>query len=335
MNRNCHTFEGDTIVDALAQVRNSLGPGAVILDTRRIKPLPLPGFGRAKVRVVAEAKDPAEAGFERVFSELGALRGELAGLRRAPAAPAESGLEAAAGRLGLSAEGRGDLGPLLAGEPSEEELARALERKIGVTDLLAGSAPVMLVGTTGVGKTTTLAKIAAPLALRGGRGAALVSKDAFRIGAMDQLRTYAELLDIPFESAFTSAELGAAAGRHRGERRVFIDTAGYSPSNAARLAELREAAGAVPGVRVALAVSLAQARDCALIWRSFAALRPCALVVTKLDETDLLWGLLDILRVTGLPLAFTTSGQNVPEDITRADARSLAESLAAALRREL
>jgi flagellar biosynthesis protein FlhF len=333
MNHNCHTFEADNIVDALTQVRTSLGPEAVILDTRRVKPFPL--WGREKVRVTAERHDSPQQRIELMYAELRKLRGEVGQMARGAAAqhrpvpaPRNPALEAAAAG-GLSEAGCKRLSGLLDGKtPSRAELAALLRREIRTADIADAPGLTMLVGTTGVGKTTTLAKLAAPLAVSG-KSAALISKDAFRIGAMDQLRTYADLLGMPFESAFRPEELLEAARRHADKYAVLIDTAGHGPYNAGKLEELRLAAEALPGCRVILTVSLAQARDARRIAHSFRALRPRALIVTKLDETDMSWGLLDILRETGLPLAFTTSGQNVPDDIARADAGTLADTLLA------
>ena len=342
MNHSHHTFEADTIVDALGQVRTTLGPEAVILETRRVKPR-LPGFGREKVLVRAALQDNSSRKISELLSELRELRGEvgrLSGGARPEAAPAgPQTARAAAGRrnplavraeaAGLSAEGARRLELLLGGAvPDADALARLLAPGIRTMDPLAQPGVIMLAGTTGVGKTTTLAKLAARFSLDGERGAALVSKDAYRIGAMDQLRCYAELLGLPFEAAFSAADLRRAARAHADKYAVFVDTAGRGPSDGEQLRELGRLAADLPGSRVLLTISLAQARDAGRIMESFAPLKPCGLVVTKLDESGLLWGLQDILGATGLPLAFTTSGQRVPEDLERADAGSVARLLA-------
>ena len=340
MNHNLHSFEADTIVDALVQVRNSLGPDAIILETRHVKPHPLLWRGRKKVRVLAERQDTSAKHLDKMFSELRSLRGDLslmaarsAGpLPRAAAPEPENPLLEKARAAGLSAAGAMRLAALLGGAvPEPGALAKLLQPEIRTIDILDRPGVTLLAGTTGVGKTTTLAKLAAGFSLAKNRTAALISKDAFRIGAMDQLRTYADLLGIPFEAAFTPEELTAAVSRHADKYAVLIDTAGHGPLDGGRLKELQHLAASVPASRVLLAISLSQARDAERIWKSFSALKPCGLVVTKLDETALQWGLLDILRVTGLPLAFTTSGQNVPEDIAKADAPALAAMLAANL----
>jgi len=341
MNHNQHSFEADTIVDALAQVRNTLGPEAVILETRRIKPFPLLGLGRGKVRVLAGLQDNSSRVAE-MLSELKALRGEMNSISAGrPAAETPRRKAKPAGRnpllaraiaAGLSAEGAGRLEQLLAGTvPDADTLADLLAPGIRTLDVLESPGVIMLAGTTGVGKTTTLAKVAARFSCSEDREAALISKDAFRIGAMDQLRTYAELLNLPFEAAFSARDLAAAVRKHAAKHAVFIDTAGRSPSDSEQLRELGALAASIPSSRVLLTVSLAQARDAARIMKSFAPLKPCGLVVTKLDETRLQWGLLDILHATGLPLAFTTFGQKVPEDISLAEPGAVASMLAESL----
>lgn len=337
MNHNQHSFEGDTIVDALAQVRNSLGPDAVILETRRVRNYPLLGLGRDRVRVLAGVRDNSAKRMEELLSELRALRGEMNRLSpradgRGHALPARNPLAAKAGEAGLSEPGAKRLEQLLGGSvPGAGTLAKLLEEEIKTIEILDKPGITMLAGTTGVGKTTTLAKLAAGFSLSAGKSAALISKDAFRIGAMDQLKTYADLLGIPFEAAFAAKDFAAAVKKHSDKYAVLIDTAGRSPSDSEQLRALAGLAASVPSGRVLLTISLAQAPDAGRIMKSFAPLRPCGLVVTKLDETGLQWGLLDILRVTGLPLAFTTSGQKVPEDLARADAGQLAAMLAANL----
>jgi len=330
MSHNSHTFEADNIIEALAQVRTSLGPEAVILDTRRVRQFPL--LGRKIVRVTAERHDSPQQRIEQMYSELRSLRGDVVEMARGAVrqeqktAQKNPALQAAAAG-GLSEAGCKRLSGLLDGKvPSRAALGVILRNEIRTADIADAPGLTMLVGTTGVGKTTTLAKLAAPLAVAG-KSAALISKDAFRIGAMDQLRTYADLLGMPFESAFKPEELLEAVRRHGDKYAVLIDTAGHGPGNAAKLEELRLAAEGLPGCRVILTVSLAQARDARRIAASFKQFNPRALIVTKLDETDMTWGLLDILRETGLPLAFTTCGQNVPDDIARADAAALTERL--------
>lgn len=347
MNHSHHTFEADTIVDALNQVRTTLGPEAVILETRRVKPR-LPGFGRDKVQVKAALQDNSSKKIAELIAELRELRGEvgrMSGPAAAPRAaararsagpaaraagkPRRSPLAARAAAAGLSREGVRALERQLDGSsPDADALARLLAPGIRTLDPLAQPGVILLAGTTGVGKTTTLAKMAARFYLDGERGAALISKDAYRIGAMDQLRCYAELLGIPFEAAFTPEDLGRSLAAHADKYAVFVDTAGRSPSDAEQLAELGRLTENIPGCRVLLTISLAQAHDAAAIMKSFSPLKPCGLVVTKLDESGLLWGLQDILRVTALPLAFTTSGQRVPEDIERAEPAAVARLLA-------
>ncbi len=182
-----------------------------------------------------------------------------------------------------------------------------------------------LVGPTGVGKTTTIAKLAARWALRHGpRAVALVSLDHHRIGARDQLLTFARILGIPMHVATDRRELAAVLGRLADRRLVLIDTAGMSPRDP-RLAELFQTLEiAERPVRTMLALG-ANAEHGALerIVRSYAAARPESLVLTKLDEAASLGAALSIAIRHALPLAWLADGQRVPNDLSAAPPKRL------------
>ncbi|KJV36306.1 flagellar biosynthesis protein FlhF [Luteibacter yeojuensis] len=187
-----------------------------------------------------------------------------------------------------------------------------------------GGGVTAFVGTTGVGKTTSIAKLAARAVLRhGAANVALISADQYRIGAGAQLEHYGRLLGVRVYSAHDAQTLRNALIQLRGKHTVLIDTAGLA-GNDPKLQQQFETLRAMADVRVCLVLAAnaqAQAIDNAL--RAYAPLKPQSAILTKLDETPLLGGALSALIRHGMPLDYTTDGQRVPEDIASADARKL------------
>jgi flagellar biosynthesis protein FlhF len=187
-----------------------------------------------------------------------------------------------------------------------------------------GGGITAFVGTTGVGKTTSIAKLAARAVLRhGASNVALISADQYRIGAGAQLEHYGRLLGVRVYNAHDAQSLRNVLLQLRGKHTVLIDTAGLA-GNDPKLQQQFETLRAMADVRVCLVVAAnaqAQAIDNAM--RAYAPLKPQSAILTKLDETPLLGGALSALIRHGMPLDYTTDGQRVPEDIASADARKL------------
>ncbi|MCA9238369.1 MAG: flagellar biosynthesis protein FlhF [Planctomycetales bacterium] len=190
---------------------------------------------------------------------------------------------------------------------------------------------VAVVGPTGVGKTTTIAKLAANLRLREGRRVGLITVDTYRIAAVEQLRTYADIIDLPLEVVGTPREMREAVARLQGYDVVFIDTAGRSPRDEVQIRELRSllAEAAPDEVHLVLAAG-SSSRSLVAATAQFAPAEVTHLLMTKLDEVEAPGVLLQLVRHTDLPLSYVTTGQHVPDDIEVANAAALAESLAAA-----
>jgi len=175
---------------------------------------------------------------------------------------------------------------------------------------------VALAGPTGVGKTTTLAKLAAGFRLREGLRTGLVTVDTYRIAAVDQLRTYAEIIELPMKVVSNSDEMRSALDELAELDIVLIDTAGRSPRDADQIAELNELLAAAQPDATHLVVSLAAGRkQLAQTIDRFRAISPTAVIVTKLDEADGAGAILGLCRDTGLPISYVTLGQDVPDDI--------------------
>ena len=182
-----------------------------------------------------------------------------------------------------------------------------------------------MVGPTGVGKTTTVAKLAAHAVLHHGASqVALISTDHYRIGAGAQLGHYARLLGVPVYEVHEPGELRPLLARLKDRRVVLVDSAGmgaHDPRLVGQLDILRAAQLGMRSTLVLAANAHARAMDEAV--RAYLPLAPTGCILTKLDEAPRLGGALSVLIRHGLRLDFTTDGQRVPEDIAAADVRQL------------
>jgi flagellar biosynthesis protein FlhF len=180
------------------------------------------------------------------------------------------------------------------------------------------------VGTTGAGKTTTIAKLTAQFRLRNQFRVGLLTIDTYRIAAVEQLRTYAEIMDVPLEVVATPREMRAALTRLTAFDLLLIDTAGCSPRDEVRLQALRSMLAEAQADEIHLVHSAASGSESlSAAARAFAPVGVSALVLTKLDEAASLEWLGSLLNQHRLPLSYTTSGQNVPKDIRPASGSTL------------
>ncbi len=184
---------------------------------------------------------------------------------------------------------------------------------------------VALVGATGVGKTTTIAKLAANFRLRGNIKLGLVTVDTYRVAAVEQLRTYAEIIDLPMKVVTNPIEMRRALDELAGLDLVLIDTAGRSPKDELQIQELKSllAEARVDEVHLVLSMtssrqSLESAAD------KFKAAGITAMILTKLDEASGMGAVLSLARRVDLPISYLTAGQAVPDDIEPAHPRRLA-----------
>ncbi len=183
---------------------------------------------------------------------------------------------------------------------------------------------IALVGPTGVGKTTTIAKLAAPFALAGTFRVGMVTLDTYRIAAVEQLRTYGEIMGVPVRVAHSRRGIEEALESLADRDVIFVDTAGRSQKNRGQIGELRDVLTGEPWETHLVLSATAKLRDLSECAREFAVVEPKSLIFTKLDETNTLGSLLGVVAEAALPVSYVTTGQRVPEDIEPADPVHLA-----------
>jgi flagellar biosynthesis protein FlhF len=180
---------------------------------------------------------------------------------------------------------------------------------------------VALVGPTGVGKTTTIAKLAANFKLRDGVKVGLVTVDTYRVAAVEQLRTYAEIIDLPMHVVTSPREMRRALEELAGMDLVLIDTAGRSPRDELKIQELKSFLAEADVDQVHLVLSLvASARALEKTAEKFRTVGVTSLLLTKLDEAPGIGAVLSAAHRIQLPISYFTTGQDVPDDIEPASA---------------
>lgn len=336
-------FEADDVQTAMAQVKAELGEGAVVLQTRHLKRRGLLGFGgRDRVELVVAVDRPTtgegpQAGRSGRFSrnsgvllkeEVQALRRELAELRGHLQMGGEADLSARLESAGIQPAVSELLLQNLPPEADSQAVARALAAMIPCepVDLSEREHTVIaVVGPTGVGKTTTVAKLAANARLTERKRVGLITVDTYRIGAVDQIRTYSRLIDVPMEVVLSPAEMRDACHKLADCELIVVDTVGRNQMNEKQINEQAMTLAAAEPTDVLLAISATSSYAVlGSVLDGFASVQPTRLLLTKLDEAVKLGEAVSFLAEAELPLAYTTHGQEVPHDIAPGDAYDLA-----------
>ena len=231
-----------------------------------------------------------------------------------------------------------EIEPALKKDGSVENILSGIYQKIvlklGKTEVMGvtqGKARfVFFIGPTGVGKTTTIAKLASKLKLDRKLNVALLTADTYRIAAVDQLKTYAEILNVPLKVVYSDTELKDAYEEMKNYDIVLIDTAGRSHRDKQQREDIEKLISAVPAEErdIFLVLSITtKYRDLIRITQSYSEIAEYRLIFTKLDETDTLGNIFNVKLLTGAPLSYATFGQKVPNDISRLDAQMIAKQL--------
>ncbi|WP_281533109.1 flagellar biosynthesis protein FlhF [Anaerocolumna aminovalerica] len=189
---------------------------------------------------------------------------------------------------------------------------------------------IFFIGPTGVGKTTTIAKIASTLKLNKKAKVAMVTSDTYRIAAVEQLRTYANILSVPMQVIYTPEEMETAREEFKDYDVVLVDTAGRSHKSAEQRTDLDKLIHSVEeDVREVYLVMSATTKyaDLVRITEAYSEIADYRVIFTKLDETGSIGNVLNIRMLTGADLSYTTCGQNVPDDIGKLDTQETAKQL--------
>jgi flagellar biosynthesis protein FlhF len=312
-------YRRENVQEALRAVKEDLGPHALVLSTQVVRAAGVRGLmGHRDFEITAAAERPSVSA---------ARHPEPAETAKPNRAEAEivARLEASGMDSRLAQE-------IAAAHPAKTRRgasARALRATL--VDQLAALAAAdekyasveVFIGPPGAGKTTTIAKIAAKERATRGRKLGLLSADGFRVGAVEQLRLYAEILNAPFEVARSPQELAEVLG---GSRRhpLLLDTAGRSPSDDASRDVFRLLAGR-RDVRTHLVVpATTTVPALRTMFARFDEAKPNRIVITKLDEAGSIAPLLGAIRDRGLPISYLGTGQNVPEHLDAATGAALA-----------
>lgn len=200
-------------------------------------------------------------------------------------------------------------------EEFKEELRELLKKDIEVVNKdLRGN--VVLIGPTGVGKTTTIAKLAGRLALIEKKKVGLITIDTYRIGAVEQLKTYAEIMNIPFKVVITLKEMEEAISSLENCDVVLVDTTGRSSKNTMQISELRAFIQKVNSSNISLVISgITKNKDIEAILSGYGEINYEDIIITKLDETTSYGCIYNVAKKSNKPISYITVGQNVPDDI--------------------
>jgi len=284
---------------------------------------------------VVWSQDPLLSGMRQELSQLRELlEGQVAGLAWADYArrrPPQARLLTRLHELGLAPalcqELVADLGADLSAEEAERIALERLAAALPVTDggVLSRGGVYAVVGPTGVGKTTTVAKLAARYTMRHGPGqVAIVTTDCLRVGAFEQLRTFGRILDVPVRLVRDGDELEGALESFAEVPLVLVDTAGMSQRDLRLAGQLSLLAGAGPRLKIFLVLAAnAQRSTLSETLQAFDGVALAGCVATKLDETRRYGDLLSVVAEGRLPLAYVSDGQRVPDDLHPAVSRDL------------
>ena len=349
-------FEGSNMREAVAKVKAELGDQAVIVSTRQIRR----GLLGTACEISAAIDDDSDE------DRSGPSRGLSSYTAQSPAAPAAPSLSAELEIEKALSPLRGELKSLRALVRAASADSRAtndirnevaalrklIEEKLSSPPATPAARPrattqapllasltapstaraIMLVGPTGVGKTTTIAKLAARAALIEGKRVSLITLDNYRVGGIDQIRTFADLIGVPLRVCETPGDLTRLIDDE--DDLTLIDTAGRSPRDVGAIKELATAVARIPQIETHLVVAAAStATVIEDLANRYCSLNPTRLLFTKLDEVDEAPELARAPARLSLPITWVTTGQSVPEDIEEPTSARVQELATAGLAR--
>ncbi|MBM7692247.1 flagellar biosynthesis protein FlhF [Peribacillus deserti] len=210
---------------------------------------------------------------------------------------------------------------------AREELKQKLAH-ISLPEPVFSKKYINVVGPTGVGKTTTLAKLASEIVLKQQKKIAFITTDTYRIGAIEQLKTYAQILGVPLEVAYNAEDFSRAAKRFADYEHIFVDTAGRNFRNQEYVQDLKEVINFQEEMETYLVLSLASRQvDMQDIYSQFSIIPINGFIFTKADETSCHGPMINLMIKHQIGAAFLAAGQNVPDDIEPATPDAIIKTL--------
>ncbi|ACL70417.1 flagellar biosynthesis protein FlhF [Halothermothrix orenii] len=333
-------YVGDTIQDTIFKVKADLGPDAIILNTRKYKQGGFMGlFSRTKVEVLAALEDKKtshrDENSEKALKEINNLKKMVQAMNEKWESDSflnklPDNLSSIYKYLVNQRVDKGYCQELMkklknASVDSQKSLISLLERKLN--QVIGNPEPirvnrneqkvVLFAGPTGVGKTTTIAKLAARFALDKEVKVGLITADTYRIAAVQQLQTYSDIINIPLHVVYNERELSQIIrDKLKKYQLILVDTAGSSWNDQLQLGRLKKFASRNYVDEIHLLISMStKSEDIKGILKKFSIIKPDKLLLTKLDETTTYGDIVNIKREYKLPYSYITYGQDVPDDI--------------------
>ncbi|PBB05887.1 flagellar biosynthesis protein FlhF [Salimicrobium humidisoli] len=342
-------FEAETMPLAMKKVKQEMGVQAIILNSRKKKTKGIFGlFKKIRIEITAAIESgPPEAGHTVSEKDVPPRTSAGAGEQqrketvRAPSSdPARAAKEEPETENHISAFLEHELNPEILQEIRKEENEAApfwgrvrdhLHK--GITEIPAASRPgdnkyIHLIGPTGVGKTTTAAKLAANAILDDNLSVGFITTDTYRIAAIEQLRTYARLLDIPMEVVYNLEDYRKAREEMKDKDLVIIDTAGRNYKDSSYVSELQKIIDFEEEADTILVLSMtSKFKDIESVYKRFSEVPLHSLIFTKMDESGSFGAAVSLAVKYKKSVSFVTTGQNVPDDITTLPLSELTEQL--------
>lgn len=347
-------YVANSMPDAMARIRDDLGEQAIILDSKPIKQPGVLGplFGKRRFEVIAaverlpKEQSAASPPVEKDIHNDG-LRQEVQSIKRmmekwmndqstSDLPPSFAAVETALRKQQVADDVSASVVQAVRAHVDDirevdEKVVRALaaeeikRRFARIVELPAEREMIYFIGPTGVGKTTTIAKIAANYVLEKGLRVGLIAADTYRIAAVEQLKTYASILNVPIEVVHDPNDMEAAKQKLSGCDVVLVDTAGRNYRQKMKVSELfAYVQSDHAAVHLVLSLTMRD-EDIEAVLGNFSAWPVTHLLLTKADETTSCGLALNLACKTDYKLSFITTGQNVPDDIMLADADKLTD----------
>ncbi|MCG0274569.1 MAG: flagellar biosynthesis protein FlhF [Thermosediminibacteraceae bacterium] len=356
------TYIADNIQEALYKVKSELGRDAIILQTRQIKKGGILGlFSKPKVEVIAACdvnrserpqlkpnpyaiplRENHQEKLEDIKNEINEVKDLLKSLSAKPflEIPPPLGeiyqkltsMEIEKNLIDKMIEGIKQ--KVTSGDFDKSDVITYLKNQI--VSMIKPAEPIRFlenepskiafIGPTGVGKTTTIAKLAAMYSLNQGKKVALVTADTYRVGAVEQLKTYGDLLEIPVEVIFEPTEVPVVMKKLSDCELILIDTMGTSPRNKMQIKKIKSLIETIKPTEIHMVISVTtKTKDVYEILESYKELNYQKLIFTKLDETRSYGLILNAICSSNCSPSYLTIGQNVPDDIEVASAAKIAD----------